>query len=73
MVEQLALPPLVPTACLLPTTSAFAIAVAAVGVATSSPVAERASRTISVTLPARHPYWLALHSRANHIDVSLLT
>ena len=72
-VEQPALTPLELTACLLPTMSASAIVVAAVGVATSSLAAERVFKTISVTLPARHPFWSVLHSRANRIDVSLLT
>ena len=72
MVELPALPPLVLTASLLPTTSDSAIAADVVEVATSSLVAERASKIISVTLPARHPFWSALR-RANCIDVSLIT
>ena len=70
MVERPALPPLVLPAFLLPTTSASEIAAIAVGVATSSLAAERASKIISVTRPARHPFWSALHRRANRIDVS---
>ena len=73
MVERPASPPLIPTACLLPITLASAIAAAAVGVATSSLAAERASTIISVTLPVRNRFWSALHNRATRIDVSLLT
>ena len=73
MVERPALLPLILIACLLPTMSASAIAAAVVGVATSSPVVERASKIISVTLPARNLFWSALHRKANRtVDVSLL-
>ena len=68
MAEQHALPPLVLIACLLPTTSASAIAETAVGVATSSLAVELASKTISVTLLARHPFWSVLRSKTNRID-----
>ena len=64
MVERPVLPPLALLACLLPTMSASAIAAAAVGVVISSLAAERNSKIISVTLPARHPFWSALPSRA---------
>ena len=72
MVERPALPPLVLPAYLLPKTSASAITAAAVGVATSSIAAERNSKIISasVTRLARHPFWSALPSRDERIDVS---
>ena len=71
MAERPALTPLALLACLLPTTSVSAIALAAAGVATSSLAAERASTIISVTLPARNPFWSAMHRSAYRIDVSL--
>ena len=73
MVEPPALQLLVLTACLRLTTSASATGAVAVGAATSSLVAERDSKIISVSLPARNPFWSALLSRTNRVDVSLLT